>query len=97
MPPGARHDGGVLTTTDWDEGADMGDHDPPYAVIMTTTWACSAGHVERESEDLGDPADRERVMRSNDEIRFGGCRVEVDGARCGRRCLTARTERKEYL
>jgi hypothetical protein len=97
MPPGIRRKGEALTATDWDEGTDMGDYDPPYAVVMTTTWVCSAGHVERESEDLGDPADRERVMRSSDETRLGGCRVEVAGARCGRRCFTARTERKEYL
>lgn len=45
---------------------------------MTTTWTCPNGHVETMKEDLGDPADREQVMRVEEEIRFGGCRTVID-------------------
>ncbi len=45
---------------------------------MRTTWTCTDGHVESMIEDLGDPADREQVMRVEDEIRCGGCRKVID-------------------
>lgn len=66
-------------------------------VIMTTTWTCPDGHVESMSEDLGDPADREQVMRVEDEIRCGGCRHKIDGKTCDKRVKRSRSESIRYV
>lgn len=73
------------------------DYDPPYTVIMTTTWTCQDGHVERMSEDLGDPADREQVRRVEREIYWNGCRAQIGSGCCGKECKRETSERREYL
>jgi hypothetical protein len=54
---------------------------------MTTTWTCQDGHEEHMTEDLGDLADREQVMRVEDDIYCGGCRRTANGERCGKRVM----------
>jgi hypothetical protein len=76
------------------------EYDPPETTILTTTWTCLSGHVEQASEDLGDPADHELVMRRDAAIRASGCRYNVGvitACRCGEPCTRTTSERAERL
>jgi|WetSurMetagenome_2_1015567.scaffolds.fasta_scaffold213387_4 hypothetical protein len=73
--------------------------------LMTTTWVCSDGHSESVTEDLGDPADRQLVMRAEEDIFHGGCRRLLGDSdlscwmrkRCGKKTKRSVETRTRYL